>query len=214
MINKEKPLLQHGKSHNMKTKIIKDQSFLRQISQPVESVKEAKTLIENLEYVLNKNSNGIGLSAIQIGIPKTIGVINDNNQKQYLINPKIIAQEEEIIYPNEGCLSLPNFFSNTKRYKHFIIDNQTIEGDEFKTERVYYFYSSDSNEIGNHGIIAIAVQHEIDHFNGKLINDFDIKASPIINTDVKIGRNEPCPCGSGKKFKKCCLGKNKVTKNN
>jgi hypothetical protein len=29
---------------------------------------------------------------------------------------------------------------------------------------------------------------------------------PIINE--KIGRNEPCPCGSGKKYKKCCWGKN------
>jgi len=26
-------------------------------------------------------------------------------------------------------------------------------------------------------------------------------------TGPKIGRNDPCPCGSGKKYKKCCLGK-------
>lgn len=26
----------------------------------------------------------------------------------------------------------------------------------------------------------------------------------------KIGRNEPCPCGSGKKYKKCCLAKNET----
>ena len=29
------------------------------------------------------------------------------------------------------------------------------------------------------------------------------KSSPIINKD-KVGRNDPCPCGSGKKYKKCC----------
>jgi hypothetical protein len=28
-----------------------------------------------------------------------------------------------------------------------------------------------------------------------------------IRRGPKIGRNDPCPCGSGKKYKKCCLGK-------
>jgi len=28
---------------------------------------------------------------------------------------------------------------------------------------------------------------------------------PIVREGVRIGRNEPCPCGSGKKYKKCCL---------
>jgi uncharacterized protein len=28
--------------------------------------------------------------------------------------------------------------------------------------------------------------------------------SPVRTAAAKIGRNDPCPCGSGKKFKKCC----------
>jgi hypothetical protein len=28
----------------------------------------------------------------------------------------------------------------------------------------------------------------------------------------KVGRNDPCPCGSGKKFKKCCENKDKHKK--
>lgn len=188
-------------------KIIKNQSILRQISHPVKSVEEAKILIKDLETVLDRTNNGVGLSAIQIGIPKTIGVINCGEDKIYLINPKVIEKDEEIIFPNEGCLSLPGVFNTTKRYKHFIIDNNVIEKDDFRIERIYYFYSTDSEETGNQGLSAIAVQHEIDHFNGKLITDFDIKGTTIKNDKVKIGRNDPCPCGSGKKFKKCCLNR-------
>jgi uncharacterized protein len=34
--------------------------------------------------------------------------------------------------------------------------------------------------------------------------DFEVR-QPITNPLRKVGRNDPCPCGSGKKFKKCCL---------
>ena len=35
----------------------------------------------------------------------------------------------------------------------------------------------------------------------------DVEKVPIKRTEKKVGRNDPCPCGSGKKFKKCCMGK-------
>ena len=37
--------------------------------------------------------------------------------------------------------------------------------------------------------------------------DDSVKKEPKKNTDKKVGRNDPCPCGSGKKYKHCC-GKN------
>ena len=52
---------------------------------------------------------------------------------------------------------------------------------------------------------AVCVQHEIDHLNG--IVCMDRKVNTTIVVDKKIGRNEPCPCESGKKYKKCCLRK-------
>ena len=52
---------------------------------------------------------------------------------------------------------------------------------------------------------AVCVQHEIDHLRGMTIHDRENKLEPI--STVKIGRNEPCLCGSGKKYKKCCLNK-------
>jgi uncharacterized protein len=30
-------------------------------------------------------------------------------------------------------------------------------------------------------------------------------SAPFRRTEPSVGRNDPCPCGSGKKFKKCCL---------
>jgi uncharacterized protein len=32
-----------------------------------------------------------------------------------------------------------------------------------------------------------------------------VTIQPIVHTEIKVGRNDPCPCGSGKKYKKCCL---------
>ena len=138
-----------------------------------------------------------------IGRTEGRGVLNFLN-----IDDLPLEAEGEIIFPNEGCLSLPGFFNNAKRYRDFVIDNQIIDNGEFRTERQYYFYSSDRSEEGNMGLSAIAVQHEIDHFDGKLISDFSIKSTPVKHTELKVGRNDKCPCGSGKKYKKCCLGKN------
>ncbi|TRZ81795.1 hypothetical protein D4R86_02170 [bacterium] len=58
-------------------------------------------------------------------------------------------------------------------------------------------------------MLCIQVQHEIDHFNGIVFRErqsLDV-FKPIVNVEAKIGRNDPCPCGSNKKYKKCCLNK-------
>jgi len=34
--------------------------------------------------------------------------------------------------------------------------------------------------------------------------DGTVKKQPVRNKAQKVGRNDPCPCGSGKKYKKCC----------
>ena len=189
------------------TKVIQDLNILRKKSDPVESVEEAKSIIDQLEVALDKKDNGVGLAAIQIDIPKRVGVIKYYDKVLYLINAEFVEKEEEFIYFNEGCLSLPGTYFNTKRYKHYIIKNQRIEGDHFEEDTLYFYYSEDKQESGNDGLIAIAVQHEVDHFNGKLIYDVkdERKIKPIERTK-KAGRNDKCPCGSGKKFKKCCLG--------
>ena len=88
----------------------------------------------------------------------------------------------------EGCLSIPGKHFNTIRYSNITIEDDMIG-------RVALDESSD-------GLLTIILQHEVDHFEGKTL--LDRRQVPIVNTS-KVGRNDPCPCGSGKKYKKCCI---------
>jgi peptide deformylase len=188
--------------------LVQDISILRKKSEPVSSAQEATEILEKLRKELKKIPNGIGLAAIQIGIPKQVGLINSGNEEFILINPEVLEKSEEFIYLHEGCLSFPNVFLDTRRYREFTIKNQVIDGDKFREETQYFYYNPP--DINGSDLTGIAVQHEIDHFGGKLIQDFNIKAVPIVNDTKKVGRNDPCPCGSkktngsSKKYKHCC----------
>jgi len=192
--------------------ITQDIETLRTVSERVTSADEAREVIAQIVETISDIDHGVGLAAIQISIPKRISVIknvnkNPNNDEEpdfiYLINSEVIETEEEFIYVNEGCLSFPNTYFNTKRYRHVVIKNQKINDDnELEDETLYFYYLP--NERNNDGIVAIAAQHEIDHFNGKLIMDHGIKSEPVVSEGKKVGRNDPCICGSGKKYKKCC----------
>ena len=184
---------------------IDNQKILKTISIPVESAQEAKSIIEKLKPLLKKD-HCLGLAAIQIGINKKVGVIKVNEDYLYLINSEIIAKEDEFLYCNEGCLSFPGLFCNTLRYQHITIKNYRIEDDKLEEEKLYFYYPVDSSEdvTNKNKIVSICVQHEIDHFDGKILVDYGVKNQPIVKLDKKVGRNDPCPCGSLKKFKKCC----------
>jgi len=187
-------------------KIIKDEKMLRTVSSDVEDVEEAKNIISELKRSLIPHPHGIGLGAIQIGIPKRIAVFKHKGSFFSLINPEIIEKKESFHFMKEGCLSIPNKSFTTERYRHIQVKTNYIDGDELK-EQVLYFYYGHRGEINNDDLTAIAVQHEIDHMNGILISDYNIKNTQeqYIRVDSKVGRNDPCPCGSGKKYKKCCL---------
>ena len=189
-------------------KVVKDMNVLRQKSEDVSSVDEAKSLIKDLEDALKQLSNGVGLAAIQLGHAKKVGVIKKaNGEFLHLINPQLIEFENEFIYFNEGCLSFPGVFRSTKRYHDIVVKHQIIEDDKFKEQTFVAHHCSESCKCGNDdNLVVIAIQHEIEHFSGNLIFDHDIKGEQIIK-EVKVGRNDPCPCKSGKKFKKCCINK-------
>lgn len=196
------------------TKIIQDLAVLRKPSEPVESVSEALSIIKDLEETLGVIDHGVGLAAVQIGIPKQVGVIKhkgkDKDRFFHLINPEVVKKEDEFVFFKEGCLSLPETFRNTKRYRHFTIKHYRIDGDKFEPETLYFYYSEDPKEIGSDGLLSIAVQHEMEHFRGEMILDHNIETEPVRRKGAKIGRNDPCPCGkadtNGKplKYKKCC----------
>jgi len=186
------------------TKVVQDISILRQKSENVNSVDEAKDIISKLENVLGEIGHGVGLAAIQLGYPKRIGVIKDNHGSYFhLINPEIIEKSDEFVYFREGCLSFPEVYFSTNRYKQITVRNHVIIDDKFEEEIFVAYYSADE-EMGNDGLLAIAIQHEVDHFDSILIHDREVKLTPIKRDNEKVGRNDKCPCNSGKKYKKCC----------
>lgn len=58
--------------------------------------------------------------------------------------------------------------------------------------------------IDNKIISSTTVLYRSNAFSRTLGIIEDNENKPQINTSKKIGRNDPCPCGSGKKYKKCC----------
>ena len=190
------------------TSIIKDISVLKQKSIDVEDVGEASRIIKQIEPMLMDDGR-MGLAAIQIGINKKVGVIKSKAYGFiYLINTEVLEKEDDFLYFNEGCLSFPGKFYNTKRYREFVIKNKRIENGAFEDETLYFHYDKEDecNKICcKDKLVSIAVQHEIDHFEGKIITEYGIKNEPVVRSVPKVGRNDLCPCGSGLKFKKCCL---------
>ena len=99
--------------------LIEPNKILRQVSQPVNEVnKEIQKLLDDMLETMY-SANGIGLAAIQIGIPKNLIVIDlltkeKKKDPMYFINPKIIKQSEKLSKYEEGCLSIPNLFAEQK----------------------------------------------------------------------------------------------------
>ena len=175
------------------------------------SVEEGNIIATELFQILNQRGDGIGLAANQVGIDAQVAVVNVI-EPLVLINPKIIHKEFPIDY-FEGCLSYPKKGTPTTRYRDVIIQTAQSESGWYfsgveSTQEAKGSWEQDNKKQDQEKRLleAICVQHEIDHLNGKTIHDRENKSKPIIS-EKKIGRNDPCPCGSGKKYKKCCLKK-------
>ena len=171
------------------------------------SVEEGLEIATELFNILNERKDGIGLAANQVGIDAAVAVLNVR-EPLILINPVIKEQWDEIDY-YEGCLSYPPKGIRTKRYKNIIIQTAQEEsgwyfsGVETGKEGKGTWESAKKHDQEQRLLEAVCVQHEIDHLNGMTIHDRKIDTT--IRNENKIGRNEPCHCGSGKKYKKCCL---------
>ena len=137
---------------------------------------EIKALVSNLLETMYEG-NGIGLSATQVNIHKRILVVDITDEKDsplVLINPKIkVLNKEEKIY-SEGCLSVPGFFEEVSRPSEINITALNIEGERFT------IMATD--------LLAVAVQHEMDHLDGKIFVDFlsNLKRQRIKSKLLKI----------------------------
>lgn len=113
-----------------------------------------------------------------------------NGLELWMLNPSIIRCNKVWRYRQEGCLSFPGVFYNTMRYLV-----ATVGFVDLKTLA--------PREIEFYGMEAVVMQHEVEHHDGRLF--IDHKLTPL-QAPPKVGPNEPCPCGSGKKYKKCHQG--------
>ena len=103
---------------------------------------------------------GIGLAATQVNIQKRVVVIDlseQRNEPMYLINPEIISTEG-VEQMQEGCLSVPDYFDMVERAEKVRFRYQNLEGKVV--------------EVDADGLLAVCIQHEIDHLNGKLFIDY------------------------------------------
>jgi peptide deformylase len=175
------------------------------------TVEEGYKIATELFEILNKRKDGIGLAANQVGIDASVAVVNVR-EPIVLINPEIVSRETEIPY-YEGCLSFPGKGCHTKRYETIEVKSDNVDGtmvfsgvDTGEEAKGTWEDGQQKQNRELRTLEAVCVQHEIDHLNGMRILD-RAQELTIRRTERKIGRNEKCPCGSGKKYKKCCIGK-------
>lgn len=173
--------------------IVQDQEFLRKVCESATRA-EAEEIWPKLEASLEGRS-GWGMAANQIGILKRVALINYNGKILKLLNPKIIELINPSIYRGEGCFSVEDVRVDTVRARDVVFENE-VNGE---IQRIYVNMDMD-------GHLPIIIQHEVGHLNGELMIDYKQKPIQIAERD-KIGRNSPCRCGSGKKWKRCCLGR-------
>ena len=128
---------------------------------------ELRELVGDMFDTMYKKG-GVGLAANQVGVLKRVFIVDLNSGKEgqgreklVFINPEIIHSEGEDV-AQEGCLSLPGLWKKVKRAKRVVIKAQDLEGREFQMEA--------------EGLLARALQHELDHLNGMVFID---RLSPL-----------------------------------
>ena len=147
----------------IKTIITEPNKILRQKSLPVDQVGAEEQLLMDDMLETMYNANGIGLAAIQIGVPKRIIVIDiskkdEKNSPMYFVNPLIKNKVTETSIYEEGCLSVPNFFAEVNRPKKCNVE--------------YLDYDGNKKILNAEGLLATCIQHEMDHLEGILFIDY------------------------------------------
>ena len=157
---------------------------LRQIlTEPNKILREKSTKVEQIDEDIRKLMDdmaetmyaapGIGLAAIQVGVPKRVIVLDITSKDQprnpmYIVNPEIITKSENVSTYEEGCLSVPGQFAEINRPD--------------KCHVKYLDYYGNQQEMRAEGMIATCIQHEIDHLEGILFIDYlsKLKKSMIV----------------------------------
>ncbi|MBT7174308.1 MAG: peptide deformylase [Gammaproteobacteria bacterium] len=133
---------------------------LRTVAKPVKEVTGKIVALADQMLEAMYEAPGIGLAATQVNFHQRLIVIDvseTNDQPLILINPTIISGEGEI-ETNEGCLSVPGFYEPVDRFQHIQLEAIGRDGEPFTMEAI--------------DLLAVCIQHEIDHLEGKLFVDY------------------------------------------
>lgn len=133
---------------------------LRTVAKPVTTVDQSiKQLVADM-FETMKEENGIGLAATQVDVHQRVVVMNvaeDQDQPLVFINPQITHRDGEVI-SEEGCLSVPNNYAKVTRSETITVQALNLDGEEFTLDA--------------EGLLAVCIQHELDHLLGKLFIDY------------------------------------------
>ena len=144
---------------------------LRTVAKPVTEVDaKIRQLIDDM-FETMYDAPGIGLAASQINVHKRVVVIDvseDKSQPLVFINPEIEILDAEVNEYDEGCLSVPGFYETVVRPEHIRVKALDRDGNAFEMEP--------------QGLLAVCIQHELDHLNGKLFVDH---ISPFKRTRIR-----------------------------
>ncbi|HCU66992.1 MAG TPA: peptide deformylase [Rheinheimera sp.] len=143
---------------------------LRTVAKPVaEITPQIRQLVADMLETMY-DENGIGLAATQVNVHQRVVVIDiseNRDQPQIFINPEITSKSGDTTY-EEGCLSVPQSYANVERAAEVTVKAQNLEGEWF--------------ELKADGLLAICLQHELDHLLGKLFIDY---LSPLKRDRIK-----------------------------
>ena len=117
---------------------------------------EIRELCELMVEVMIRR-NGVGLAAPQIGVSKRVFVLDADGEFHILINPELVEMSEEVEEVTEGCLSVPGVDAPVSRSIRAVVEGLNLKGERIRLE--------------GEGLMARAIQHEMDHLNGNLFLD-------------------------------------------
>ncbi|MCE9650633.1 MAG: peptide deformylase [Parvibaculum sp.] len=151
---------------------------LKQVSRPVAKVDdELRRLMDDMLETMYA-APGIGLAAVQIGVPKQVIVMDLAHEGEppaprYFVNPEILSTSDEHVVYEEGCLSVPEFYEDVERPAECRIR--------------FLDYQGEIREMDCDGLLATCIQHEMDHLKGVLFIDHlsKLKRSMMLKKLVK-----------------------------
>lgn len=159
---------------------------LRQVAEPVEVFdRDLHRLIDDMAETMYQ-APGIGLAAVQVNVPRRVVVLDISEHRDELrefVNPRVVAQEGSL-ESEEGCLSVPDVYAPVTRAEQVVVEAQDRHGTPFT--------------LNADGLLAVCIQHEIDHLDGKVFVDYlsRLKRERIKKRLLKHGRREPQPASA------------------